>query len=381
MAMKRRTPSRRPRDGSMWSVGTTVTDAASRAISRSSSARRCRGQWASSPTPAASAFSTSPFPATWAVTPRPCWRAAATTAASSGPGRVGPTRPSRATLMTAAPAAASMATAAAASPPSRTGTAVPASRGPARWSPRRGGPPPAGRSRGARGRRRRLAAGCSRPRRPPRHPVAAAPHRAGRPVRSGRHAPPRSGPVRAGRRRRRTPPPPRSPGAQALRSSVHATPVPSRTMTGERVGDALVLYGRPDGDAPLRLGRRVTLYVCGITPYDAAHVGHAFTYVAFDTLVRFLRWRGHEVVYCQNVTDVDDDMLRRAAQGGEDYLELGRRETAAYLRDMEALNVAPPTHLPKATEETASMIELARRLVEAGNAYVVSGNVFVDVTT
>jgi L-cysteine:1D-myo-inositol 2-amino-2-deoxy-alpha-D-glucopyranoside ligase len=152
-------------------------------------------------------------------------------------------------------------------------------------------------------------------------------------------------------------------------------------MTGERVGDPLVLYGRPDGDAPLRLGRRVTLYVCGITPYDAAHVGHAFTYVAFDTLVRFLRWRGHEVVYCQNVTDVDDDMLRRAAQGGEDYLELGRRETAAYLRDMDALNVAPPTHLPKATEETASMIELARRLVEAGNAYVVSGTVFFDVTT
>jgi L-cysteine:1D-myo-inositol 2-amino-2-deoxy-alpha-D-glucopyranoside ligase len=152
-------------------------------------------------------------------------------------------------------------------------------------------------------------------------------------------------------------------------------------MTGERVGDPLVLYGRPDGDAPLQLGRRVTLYVCGITPYDAAHVGHAFTYVAFDTLVRFLRWRGHEVVYCQNVTDVDDDMLRRAAQGGEDYLELGRRETAAYLRDMAALNVAPPTHLPKATEETASMIELARRLVEAGNAYVVSGTVFFDVTT
>jgi len=152
-------------------------------------------------------------------------------------------------------------------------------------------------------------------------------------------------------------------------------------MTGERVGDALVLYGRPGGDAPLRLGRRVNLYVCGITPYDAAHVGHAFTYVAFDTLVRFLRWRGHEVVYCQNVTDVDDDMLRRAAQVGEDYLELGRRETAAYLRDMEALNVAPPTHLPKATEETASMIELARRLVEAGNAYVVSGTVFFDVTT
>jgi L-cysteine:1D-myo-inositol 2-amino-2-deoxy-alpha-D-glucopyranoside ligase len=142
-----------------------------------------------------------------------------------------------------------------------------------------------------------------------------------------------------------------------------------------------VLHGPPDGDAPLRLDRRVTLYVCGITPYDAAHIGHAFTYVAFDTLVRFLRWRGHEVAYCQNVTDVDDDMLRRAARDGEDFRELGRRETAAYLRDMDALNVARPTFLPRATEEIPSMLELATRLVEGGNAYVVDGTVFFDVTS
>jgi L-cysteine:1D-myo-inositol 2-amino-2-deoxy-alpha-D-glucopyranoside ligase len=150
-------------------------------------------------------------------------------------------------------------------------------------------------------------------------------------------------------------------------------------MTGQP--DAVVLHGRPGGDAPLRLGRRVTLYVCGITPYDASHVGHAFTYVAFDTLVRFLRRRGHEVAYCQNVTDVDDDMLRRAARDGEDYLELARRETAAYLRDMDALNVARPTWLPRATEEVPSMVELAVQLVQAGNAYVVDGTVFFDVAS
>jgi L-cysteine:1D-myo-inositol 2-amino-2-deoxy-alpha-D-glucopyranoside ligase len=144
---------------------------------------------------------------------------------------------------------------------------------------------------------------------------------------------------------------------------------------------AVVLHGPPDGDAPLRLDRRVSLYVCGITPYDAAHIGHAFTYVAFDTLVRFLRWRGHEVAYCQNVTDVDDDMLRRAARDGEDFRELGRRETAAYLRDMDALNVARPTFLPRATEEVPSMLALATRLVEGGNAYVVDGTVFFDVAT
>jgi L-cysteine:1D-myo-inositol 2-amino-2-deoxy-alpha-D-glucopyranoside ligase len=150
----------------------------------------------------------------------------------------------------------------------------------------------------------------------------------------------------------------------------------------QRPGDSVVLlHGPPDGHAPLRLGRRVTLYVCGITPYDAAHLGHAFTYVAFDTLVRFLRHRGHEVIYCQNVTDVDDDVLARAARNGEDYLALGRRETAAYLRDMDALNVARPTVLPKATEEIPAMVELAGELVDGGNAYVVDGTVFFDVTS
>jgi L-cysteine:1D-myo-inositol 2-amino-2-deoxy-alpha-D-glucopyranoside ligase len=149
----------------------------------------------------------------------------------------------------------------------------------------------------------------------------------------------------------------------------------------ERAGDPLVLGGPPDGDTPLRLGRRVTLYVCGITPYDAAHVGHAFTYVAFDTLVRYLRLRGHEVAYCQNVTDIDDDMLARAARDGEDYLALGRRETDAYLEDMDALNVLRPTFFPKATQEIPAMVELARQLVEAGNAYVVDGTVFFEVAT
>jgi L-cysteine:1D-myo-inositol 2-amino-2-deoxy-alpha-D-glucopyranoside ligase len=150
----------------------------------------------------------------------------------------------------------------------------------------------------------------------------------------------------------------------------------------DRPGDAtLVLRGPPDGDAPLRLGRRVTLYVCGITPYDAAHVGHAFTYVVFDTLVRFLRRRGHEVAYCQNVTDVDDDVLRRAARNGEDYLALGRRETAAYLQDMDALNIARPDFFPKATEEIPAMVELAARLLEGGNAYEVDGTLFFDVTS
>jgi len=150
---------------------------------------------------------------------------------------------------------------------------------------------------------------------------------------------------------------------------------------GEPRFDPIVLEGPPDGAAPLQLGPRVTLYVCGITPYDSAHLGHAFTYVMFDTLVRFLRRRGHQVDYCQNITDVDDDMLRRAARDGEDYLALGRQETAAYLEVMDALNVARPTWFPRATEEIGSMVELAAELVDGGHVYEVDGTMFFDTTT
>jgi L-cysteine:1D-myo-inositol 2-amino-2-deoxy-alpha-D-glucopyranoside ligase len=153
------------------------------------------------------------------------------------------------------------------------------------------------------------------------------------------------------------------------------------SKVGPEVFAPLVVTGLPDGRAPLVLGATVTLYVCGITPYDAAHVGHAFTYVAFDTLVRVLRWRGHEVRYCQNVTDIDDDVLRRAQRDDEDYLQLGQRETAAFLRDMDALNVDRPTLFPKATEEIQGMIRLAGELIDRGHAYEVDGTLFFDVTT
>jgi cysteinyl-tRNA synthetase len=150
---------------------------------------------------------------------------------------------------------------------------------------------------------------------------------------------------------------------------------------GPDVDAPVVLGGPPGGRTPIGLGADVSLYVCGITPYDAAHVGHAFTYVAFDTLVRFLRARGHTVLYAQNVTDVDDDVLRRAARDDEDYLQLGQRETASFLRDMDTLNIARPTYYPKATEEVAAMVELVGELVAKGNAYEVDGTVFFDVST
>src|SRR5207245_9254821 len=100
----------------------------------------------------------------------------------------------------------------------------------------------------------------------------------------------------------------------------------------------------------------VRMYVCGITPYDTTHLGHAFTYVIFDTLIRYLEFRGRKVKYVQNVTDVDDDVLRKAKELGMAWDELGRRETARLLSDMDALNVRRLNVYGRATQEVTVAI-------------------------
>ena len=114
---------------------------------------------------------------------------------------------------------------------------------------------------------------------------------------------------------------------------------------------------------------RVGLYVCGVTPYDTGHLGHAFTYVSFDVLHRYLEYLGHDVVYVQNVTDVDDDILRRAREIGEDFLALGNRWVTTFLAEMAALNWLPPDHLPRATQHVPQMVARIERLLAAGLAY------------
>jgi len=123
----------------------------------------------------------------------------------------------------------------------------------------------------------------------------------------------------------------------------------------------------------------VRIYVCGVTPYDTTHLGHAFTYVAFDTLIRYLEFSGHKVKYVQNVTDIDDDVLRKARELGMQWDELGRRETERFLRDMDALNVRRPDVYAKATEEIPGILAMVTTLVERGYAYVSEGCVFYDV--
>jgi L-cysteine:1D-myo-inositol 2-amino-2-deoxy-alpha-D-glucopyranoside ligase len=113
------------------------------------------------------------------------------------------------------------------------------------------------------------------------------------------------------------------------------------------------------------------MYVCGITPYDATHLGHAATYLAFDLLNRAWRSAGHAVRYVQNVTDVDDPLLERAAQTGEDWTELAERETELFRTDMEALRVLPPDAYVGAVESIPLVVEMVERLRETGTVYPV----------
>jgi len=126
-------------------------------------------------------------------------------------------------------------------------------------------------------------------------------------------------------------------------------------------------------------GRPVTLYVCGITPYDTTHLGHAFTYVVNDTLVRYLEYQGHRVQYVQNVTDIDDEILRKATEVGEAWQEIVNRWTTHFIEDLERLNVRAPDHFPRATSVIPAIITQVETLIGAGVAYVAGGSVYFAV--
>jgi L-cysteine:1D-myo-inositol 2-amino-2-deoxy-alpha-D-glucopyranoside ligase len=146
-------------------------------------------------------------------------------------------------------------------------------------------------------------------------------------------------------------------------------------------GPPVVVHDTPSGgsvtttpDGPARM------YVCGITPYDATHLGHANTYVAFDLLNRAWRNAGHDVTYVQNVTDVDDPLLERAEKVHVDWRELAERETELFRQDMTALRVLPPAHYIGAVESIPLVIELIQRLEAAGAVYRVEDDLYFSVT-
>ncbi len=145
-------------------------------------------------------------------------------------------------------------------------------------------------------------------------------------------------------------------------------------------GPALRLHDTATGRIrPTAPGREALMYVCGITPYDATHLGHAATYLAFDLVHRLWRDLGHEVHYVQNVTDIDDPLLERAARDQDDWVVLGMRETALFREDMEALRVLPPRHLVGAVEAMGEISELVGKLLASGAAYRVDDAEFPDV--
>ncbi len=132
---------------------------------------------------------------------------------------------------------------------------------------------------------------------------------------------------------------------------------------------------------PFEPGPEVRMYVCGITPYDSTHLGHANTYLTYDLLIRRLEDLGHSVKLVRNITDVDDSILPKARELGVDFLELAATETARFHRDMQALNTRPVFEEPHATSWVTEMVDLIETLAEKGHTYVVDGTVFYDVST
>jgi L-cysteine:1D-myo-inositol 2-amino-2-deoxy-alpha-D-glucopyranoside ligase len=138
-----------------------------------------------------------------------------------------------------------------------------------------------------------------------------------------------------------------------------------------------VLTRRLDPLAPV--DNRITLYVCGITPYDTTHLGHGFTYATFDVLIRYLESQGHTVRYVQNVTDIDDDILRKAREVEGDWLDVGNRWTTHFIDDNVDLNIRPPEYYPRATDVIAEIIQAVQDLLGRGVAYEAAGNVYFEI--
>ena len=145
-------------------------------------------------------------------------------------------------------------------------------------------------------------------------------------------------------------------------------------------GRTLRLFDTATGSLrPAAPGATARMYVCGITPYDATHLGHAATYLAFDLVQRVWRDAGRRVHYVQNVTDVDDPLLERAHQIGDDWEALAHREIELFRADMTALRVLPPDDYVGAVESIPEIAKAVRRLLDSGAAYYVDQDVYFSL--
>ncbi len=138
------------------------------------------------------------------------------------------------------------------------------------------------------------------------------------------------------------------------------------------------LSGKKEEFVPLEPGR-IRMYVCGITVYDLCHIGHARSAIVFDVICRFLSSIGYQIAYVRNFTDVDDKIIRRAAEEGTYYRTIADRYIRAFHEDMDRLGLLRPTFEPLATEHIAEMIEIVRRLMDKGVAYKAGTDVYFSV--
>lgn len=137
------------------------------------------------------------------------------------------------------------------------------------------------------------------------------------------------------------------------------------------------MTGKKEELVPLHPGQ-INIYACGPTVYNYFHIGNARPFIVFDTLRRYLEYRGYQVSFVQNFTDVDDKMIRVAAEEGITVKELGERYIGEYFKDAKALNIRPATVHPKATEHIGDIIALVQKLVDTGHAYELNGDVYFD---
>ena len=121
---------------------------------------------------------------------------------------------------------------------------------------------------------------------------------------------------------------------------------------------------------------KVGMYVCGPTVYNFIHIGNARPMIIFDTVRRYFEYKGYDVNYVSNFTDVDDKIIKKANEEGVSATEIAERYIMECKQDMEGLNIKPATHQPRATEEIGGMIKMIETLIEKGHAYEVNGTVY-----
>ena len=141
------------------------------------------------------------------------------------------------------------------------------------------------------------------------------------------------------------------------------------------------LTRRKEPFQPIEPGK-VRMYVCGMTVYDYCHVGHARVMVVFDVIARYLRASGYQLIYVRNITDIDDKIIKRAQENGEEFTALTERFIQAMHEDSAALGVLPPDQEPRATASMQDIIRMTETLIERGHAYpAANGDVYYDVSS